>query len=135
MVLTQLHQHKLKLEAVSSVNTPATTGVVTVAFDLIWEKYNCCKNISAAITLGTTKATSDVETLRDAVNAYTAQTGIEVLSQDKSNLILTNAEGYDIKIIDVNFDLETVNDTNLSTTTDADSTDTTTLNVSFYYWS
>ena len=40
--------------------------------------------------------------LRDAVNAYTAQTGIEaVLSQDKSNLIITQAEGYDIKVIDV----------------------------------
>ena len=68
--------------------------------------------MSAAITLGSTKATSDVETLRDAVNAYTAQTGIEaVLSQDKSNLILTQAEGYDIKVVDVNFDLETDNDT------------------------
>ena len=121
---------QLKLEAVSSVNTPATTGVVTVAFDL-YGKNTTAVNISAAITLGTTKATSDVETLRDAVNAYTAQTGIEaVLSQDKSNLILTNAEGHDIKIVDVNFDLETVDDTNLSTTTDADSTDTTTLNVS-----
>jgi flagellin len=120
---------QLKLEAVSSVNTPATTGVVTVAFDL-YGKNTTAVNISAAITLGSTKATSDVETLRDAVNAYTAQTGIEaVLSQDKSNLILTNAEGHDIKIVDVNFDLETVDDTNLSTTTDADSTDTTTLNV------
>ena len=120
---------QLKLEAVSSVNTPATTGVVTVAFDL-YGKNTTAVNISAAITLGSTKATSDVETLRDAVNAYTAQTGIEaVLSQDKSNLILTNAEGHDIKIVDVNFDLETVNDTNLSTTTDAASTDTTTLNV------
>ena len=67
------------------------------------------------------------------MNAYTAQTGIEaVLSQDKSNLILTNAEGHDIKIVDVNFDLETVNDTNLSTTTDAASTDTTTLNAVSY---
>tara|TARA_B100000963_G_scaffold246329_1_gene215695 strand:+ start:173 stop:1960 length:1788 start_codon:yes stop_codon:yes gene_type:complete len=120
---------QLKLEAVSSVNTPATTGVVTVAFDL-YGKNTTAVNVSAAITLGTTKATSDVETLRDAVNAYTAQTGIEaVLSQDKSNLILTQAEGFDIKVVDVNFDLETVNDTNLSTTTDADSTGTT-LNVS-----
>ena len=94
---------QLKLEAVSSVNTPATTGVVTVAFDL-YGKNTTAVNVSAAITLGSTKATSNVETLRDAVNAYTAQTGIEaVLSQDKSNLILTQAEGYDIKVIDVNF--------------------------------
>ena len=119
---------QLKLEAVSSVNTPATTGVVTVAFDL-YGKNTTAVNISAAITLGTTKATSSVETLRDAVNAYTAQTGIEaVLSQDKSNLILTNAEGHDIKVVDVNFDLETVNDTNASVTS-ASSVAGTTLNV------
>ena len=59
---------QLKLEAVSSVNTPATTGVVTVAFDL-YGKNTTAVNISAAITLGSTKATSDVEPLRDAVNA------------------------------------------------------------------
>ena len=119
---------QLKLEAVSSVNTPATTGVVTVAFDL-YGKNTTAVNISAAITLGSTKATSDVETLRDAVNAYTAQTGIEaVLSQDKSNLILTQAEGFDIKVVDVNFDLETVDDTN-ATMTSASSAAGTTLNV------
>ena len=116
---------QLKLEAVSSVNTPATTGVVTVAFDL-YGKNTTAVNISAAITLGSTKATSDVETLRDAVNAYTAQTGIEaVLSQDKSNLILTQAEGYDIKVVDVNFDLETVDDTNATMTSAASGAGTT----------
>ncbi len=119
---------QLKLEAVSSVNTPATTGVVTVAFDL-YGKNTTAVNVSAAITLGSTKATSDVETLRDAVNAYTAQTGIEaVLSQDKSNLILTQAEGYDIKVVDVNFDLETDNDTPVSMTS-ASSVAGTTLTV------
>ncbi len=120
---------QLKLEAVSSVNTPATTGVVTVAFDL-YGKNTTAVNVSAAITLGTTKATSDVETLRDAVNAYTAQTGIEaVLSQDKSNLILTQAEGYDIKVIDVNFDLETGTDTPVTVTSASSSANSTTLNV------
>ncbi len=120
---------QLKLEAVSSVNTPATTGVVTVAFDL-YGKNTTAVNVSAAITLGSTKATSNVEPLRDAVNAYTAQTGIEaVLSQDKSNLILTQAEGYDIKVIDVNFDLETGTDTPVNVTSAA-SVAGTTLNVS-----
>ena len=66
---------QLKLEAVSSVNTPVTTGVVTVAFDL-YGKNTTAVNISA-ITLGTTKATSNVETPRDAVNAYTAQTELK----------------------------------------------------------
>ena len=122
--LMQLHRHNLKLEAVASSNTPATTGVVTVAFDL-YGKNTTAVNVSAAITLGTTKATSDVEPLRDAINAYTAQTGIEaVLSQDKTNIILTQAEGYDIKVIDVNFDLETANEV-ATTTVDADSTGTT----------
>jgi len=120
---------QLKLEAVSSVNTPATTGVVTVAFDL-YGKNTTAVNISAAITLGSTKATSDVETLRDAVNAYTAQTGIEaVLSQDKSNLILTQAEGYDIKVVDVNFDLETDHDNPVVSMTSASSVAGTTLTV------
>ena len=119
---------QLKLEAVAN-SVAGSTGVVTVAFDL-YGKNTTAVNISAAITLGSTKATSDVEPLRDAINAYTAETGIEaVLSQDKSNIIMTQAEGYDIKMIDTDFDLETVNDTNLSTTTDADSTDSTTLNV------
>ncbi len=119
---------QLKLEAVAN-SVSGSTGVVTVAFDL-YGKNTTAVNVSAAITLGTTKATSDIEPLRDAINAYTAQTGIEaVLSLDKSNIIMTQAEGYDIKIIDTDFDLETVNDTHLSTTTDADSTDTTTLNV------
>ena len=119
---------QLKLEAVASDNnTPATTGVVTVAFDL-YGKNTTAVNVSAAITLGTTKATSNVEPLRDAINAYTAQTGIEaVLSADKSNIIMTQAEGYDIKVIDVNFDLETANEV-ATTTVDADSTGTT-LNV------
>ena len=119
---------QLKLEAVASDNnTPATTGVVTVAFDL-YGKNTTAVNVSAAITLGTTKATSDVEPLRDAINAYTAQTGIEaVLSADKSNIIMTQAEGYDIKVIDVDFDLETADDS-VQTTVDADSTGTT-LNV------
>ena len=119
---------QLKLEAVASDNnTPATTGVVTVAFDL-YGKNTTAVNVSAAITLGTTKATSDVEPLRDAINAYTAQTGIEaVLSQDKSNIIMTQAEGYDIKIIDTDFDLETADDS-VQTTVSADSTGTT-LNV------
>ena len=118
---------QVKLEAVSSVNTPATTGTVTVAFDL-YGKNTDLVNVSAAITLGSTKATSNVEPLRDAINAYTAQTGIEaVLSQDKSNLILTQDEGFDIKIVDVNFDLETANDVNLSTTLDATCANSTTV--------
>jgi flagellin len=87
--------------------------------------------VSAAITTGTTRATSNIEPLRDAINAYTAQTGIEaVLSADKSNLILTQPEGFDIRIGDINFDLETTNDGTIAATTlAADETNTNVLAV------
>ena len=119
---------QLKIEAVANAVAGAA-GVVTVAFDL-YGKNTEVVNVSAAITTGTTKATSNIEPLRDAINAYTAQTGIEaVLSQDKSNVVLTQAEGYDIKVVDVNFDLETVDDRNLATTLDAAASNTTTIPV------
>ena len=50
MELMLLHLHKSKLEAVSSVNTPATIETVTVAFDL-YGKNTDLVNVSAAITL------------------------------------------------------------------------------------
>ncbi len=119
---------QLKIEAVANA-VAGSAGVVTVAFDL-YGKNTEVVNVSAAITTGTTKATSNIEPLRDAINAYTAQTGIEaVLSQDKSNLVLTQAEGYDIKVVDVNFDLETVDDRNLATTLDAAASNSTTIPV------
>ena len=119
---------QLKIEAVANAVAGAA-GVVTVAFDL-YGKNTEVVNVSAAITTGTTKATTNIEPLRDAINAYTAQTGIEaVLSQDKSNVVLTQAEGYDIKVVDVNFDLETVDDRNLATTLDAAASNTTTIPV------
>ena len=107
---------QLKLEAVANA-VSGSAGVITVAFDL-YGKNSTKVNISAAITTGTTRATSDVEPLRDAINAYTAQTGIEaVLSSDKSNLILTQSEGHDIRIGDIDFDLETSNDGTIASTT------------------
>ena len=107
---------QLKLEAVANA-VSGNAGVITVAFDL-YGKNTTKVNISAAITTGTTRATSNVEPLRDAINAYTAQTGIEaVLSSDKSNLILTQSEGYDIRIGDIDFDLETSNDGAIAATT------------------
>ncbi len=120
---------QLKLEAVANA-VSGNAGVITVAFDL-YGKNTTKVNVSAAITTGTTRATSNVEPLRDAINAYTAQTGIEaVLSADKSNLILTQAEGYDIRIGDINFDLETTNDSAIaSTTLAADETNTNVLAV------
>ena len=121
---------QLKLEAVAN-DVAGNAGVITVAFDL-YGKNTTKVNISAAITTGTTRATSNVEPLRDAINAYTAQTGIEaVLSSDKSNLILTQSEGYDIRIGDIDFDLETSNDGTIAAPTlAADETNTNVLAVS-----
>ncbi len=120
---------QLKLEAVANA-VAGNAGVITVAFDL-YGKNTTKVNVSAAITTGSTRATSNVEPLRDAINAYTAQTGIEaVLSADKSNLILTQAEGFDIRIGDINFDLETTNDGAIaSTTLSANETNTNVLAV------
>ena len=120
---------QLKLEAVANA-VSGNAGVVTVAFDL-YGKNTTKVNVSASITTGTTRATSNIEPLRDAINAYTAQTGIEaVLSADKSNLILTQAEGFDIRIGDINFDLESSNDSAIaSTTLSADETNTNVLAV------
>ena len=49
--------------------------------------------------------------LRDAINAYTANTGIRAtLSADKSDIIIVQDEGEDVVIEDVNF--ATVSDAN-----------------------
>ena len=118
---------QLKLETVANA-VAGSAGTVTVAFNL-YGKNTEVVNVSAAITCGTSEATSNVEPLRDAINAYTAQTGIEAtLSSDKSHLILVQDEGYDIKIVDVDFDLETADDV-ATTTLDAACTNSTTVPV------
>ena len=118
---------QLKLETVANA-VAGSAGTVTVAFNL-YGKNTEVVNVSAAITCGTSEATSNVEPLRDAINAYTAQTGIEAtLSSDKSHLILVQDEGFDIKIVDVDFDLETANDV-ATTTLDAACSNSTTVPV------
>ena len=118
---------QLKLETVANA-VAGSAGTVTVAFNL-YGKNTEVVNVSAAITCGTSEATSNVEPLRDAINAYTAQTGIEAtLSSDKSHLILVQDEGFDIKIVDVDFDLETADDV-ATTTLDAACSNSTTVPV------
>ena len=64
--------------------------------------------VSANVTFGTTTATSDLSALRDSINNYTTTTGISAtLSSDKTNIILVQNEGYDIKIGDVDFGNDT----------------------------
>jgi flagellin len=60
--------------------------------------------VSANVTFGTSTATSDLSALRDAINNYTTTTGITAtLSADKTNIIMVQNEGYDIKLGDVDF--------------------------------
>ena len=106
----------LKLEGLSIA---ASTGAVSVSFDLHGSN-STAQTISSMVTFGATTGATNFTELRDAINAYTAKTGVEaVLASDFSYLYLTQPEGYDIKIADVNFDLETSSSIELATTLDA----------------
>ena len=118
---------QLKLQGLAS---SGNTGTVSVAFDLHGSNSTAVK-ISGSVTFGTTTGTTNFTDLRDSINAYTAQTGVEaVLSSDFSYLYLSQPEGYDIIIADIDFDLETSSSVSLTTTTDASSAaGQTTLNL------
>jgi flagellin len=95
---------QLKFEGLA---TSGNTGVVSVSFDL-YGSNSTAVTISSSVNLGATTGASNFTELRDSINAYTAQTGVEaLLSTDFSYLYLTQSEGYDIKIADINFDMET----------------------------
>ena len=109
---------QLKFEGLAS---SGNTGVVSVSFDLYGSNTSAV-TISSSVNLGTTTGASNFTELRDSINAYTAQTGVEaVLATDFSYLYLTQPEGYDIKIADIDFDMETSASLSLATTCDADS--------------
>ena len=109
---------QLKLEGLAS---SGNTGTVSCTFDL-YGSNSTAVTISGTVNLGTAVGTSNFTELRDSINAYTAQTGVEaVLSSDFSYLYLSQPEGYDIKIIDLDFSLETSANLSLTTTCDADS--------------
>ncbi|MDA9816718.1 flagellin [Alphaproteobacteria bacterium] len=98
---------QLKLEGLAS---SGNTGVVSVSFDL-YGSNSTAVTISSSVNLGATTGASNFTELRDSINAYTAQTGVEaVLATDFSYLYLTQPEGYDIKIADIDFDMETSSD-------------------------
>ncbi|MDC6453559.1 flagellin, partial [Alphaproteobacteria bacterium] len=98
---------QLKFEGLA---TSGNTGVVSVSFDL-YGSNSTAVTISSSVNLGATTGASNFTELRDSINAYTAQTGVEaLLSTDFSYLYLTQPEGYDIKIADINFDMETASD-------------------------
>jgi len=117
---------QLKFEGLAS---SGNTGVVSVSFDLYGSNTSAV-TISSSVNLGSTTSASNFTELRDSINAYTAQTGVEaVLATDFSYLYLTQPEGYDIKIADIDFDLETASDAVPTTLGGAASAGATTLTV------
>jgi len=117
---------QLKFEGLA---TSGNTGVVSVSFDLYGSNASAV-TISSSVNLGATTGASNFTELRDSINAYTAQTGVEaVLSTDFTYLYLTQSEGYDIKIADVNFDLETASNATSTLVNGATTAGTTLLTV------
>ena len=117
---------QLKFEGIAK---SGSTGVVSVSFDL-YGSNTTAVTISSSVNLGATTGASNFTELRDSINAYTAQTGVEaILSTDFSYLYLTQPEGYDIKIADVNFDMETASDAASTLVNGATTAGTTLLTV------
>ena len=92
-------QLKLEAKALGSDHT----GSNSMSFTILG-KNSVATAISANITFGLTTGASDLSALRDAVNNYSTTTGVTAtLSADRTNIILVQNEGYDIKIGDVDF--------------------------------
>ena len=85
------------------VSSSDDAGSHVVGFNL-YGKNSTAQAISATITVGSTVAASDITNLRDAINSYTANTGVRAtLSADSSNIILVQDEGEDIVMENVDF--------------------------------
>ena len=85
------------------VKSSDAAGSHVVGFNL-YGKNTTAQAISATITVGSTLAASDITNLRDAINSYTANTGVRAtLSADSSNIILVQDEGEDIVMEEVDF--------------------------------
>ena len=96
---------QLKLEALSLDDS--YDGQTSVSFS-IQGKNETAVTIAANITLSDTASNSVLSELRDSINNYSTTTGVSAtLSSDKSSIIMTQNEGYDIKLGTVNFDGDT----------------------------
>jgi flagellin len=81
--------------AVTKAKISTFSAAGTVTFDVTG------KNSSAVTVSATLSSTSDLTALSNAFNLVSAQTGItSELSADKSYIILTSADGYDIGLAD-----------------------------------
>ena len=67
-------------------------------------KNSTARTISAGVTLGTAVGGSDLTNLSNSINAYSAETGVvAVLSADKATVYLTQDEGHDIILTDLDW--------------------------------
>ena len=89
----------VKIEATSS----DAAGSHVVSMNL-YGKNTTAQAISATIDVAATAGASDLTNLRDAINSYTANTGIRAtLSADKSNIVMVQDEGEDLIVEAVDF--------------------------------
>ena len=89
---------KIQAKHSTTANTDTTVSITLTG------KNSTGRTVSAGITLGTAVGNSDISALSDAINAYSAETGIiSVLSGDKSAIYLTQDEGLDIQITNTDF--------------------------------
>jgi len=85
------------------VNSSDSATDHVVSFNL-YGKNTTAQAISATINVAAAVGASDMTNLRDAINAYTANTGVRAtLSADKSNIILVQDEGEDLIIETIDF--------------------------------
>ena len=114
------------------VSSSDAAGSHVVGFNL-YGKNSTAQAISATITVAAAVGGSDLTGLRDAINSYTANTGIRAtLSADSSNIILVQDEGEDIVMEDVDFASVSNANTFFTTTAmtpDQETSTTTTRNV------
>ena len=85
------------------IQAKGTAGSATLSIGLKG-KNSTVRTVSAGITLAAAVTGSDLTGLSNAINAYSAETGIvATLKADKTTIYLTNDEGHDIALTDLDF--------------------------------
>ncbi|MAZ45994.1 MAG: flagellin [Rickettsiales bacterium] len=80
-----------------------SAGSATLSIGIIG-KNSTARTISAGVTLATAVGGSDITNLSNAINAYSAETGVvATLSADKATVYLTQDEGRDIILQDLDW--------------------------------
>ena len=85
------------------IQAKGTAGSATLSIGLKG-KNSTVRTVSAGITLAAAVGGSDLTGLSNAINAYSAETGIvATLKSDKTTIYLTQDEGHDIALTDLDF--------------------------------